>query len=160
MQSQIYFLSRINAPAKRLGHTLTNQRQSALIPSISQELFILTVFGSRYGQREHPTSSKERPLSRPLLRIFQHGRSSLEKRGYFQLHKRTNPAACHTSYLLLWHTSYKLKNQRSTCDTKKRIFSLWFKFTSAIRINLSLLCFKEVLLLIFYYKLMLWNIRW
>ena len=45
-QSQIYFLSRTNAPAKWFGHTLTNQGQRSLIPSSSLELFFLALFGS------------------------------------------------------------------------------------------------------------------
>ena len=42
---------------------------SALIPSTSQELFLLALFGSRSWVREHPASSEERPPP-SLLRTF------------------------------------------------------------------------------------------
>ena len=60
------------------GHILTNQGQSALIPSASQELFLLALFGVTTG-RVAPAGSEERPLSsHPLLRTFQHVRSLLK----------------------------------------------------------------------------------
>ena len=101
--------------------------------------------------KEHLASSEEKPLSCRLLWTFQHGRSSLKTRGYILPATQTNQPCClphelpDTPSAATGNTFYPLKNQRTTCDTKKNLFSLWLKFTSAIRINLLLLGFKEVL---------------
>ena len=113
----------------------TDQSGAERIDSIYRSrTFSSSPFWTSPQVREHPASSDERPLSRQLLwKIFteDHAATSYS-------HKRAVPAACHTSYLLQWYTFYKLENQHSTGDTKKNLFSLWLKFTSAIRINLSL----------------------
>ena len=126
------------------GHTLTNQRQSALIPSSSLELFLLALFGSR-----HEAESTWLAVKKGLYLVLSYRHSTWkifteDNAATSYTHKRTSPVACHTSYLLQWHTFYKLKNHGTPGDTKKNLFSLWIKFTSAIRINLSLLGFKEV----------------
>ena len=45
-QSQIYFLSRINVPAKRFGHTLTNQRAKRIDSYFLSRTIFLALFGS------------------------------------------------------------------------------------------------------------------
>ena len=55
-------------PAKRFGHSLTNQRQSALIPS--QELFFLSLFRSHNKSESTLVSSQDISLLRPLQRTF------------------------------------------------------------------------------------------
>ena len=44
--------------------------------------------------REHPAIREKRPLSRPLLRTFQHGRPSLKIHGYVLPTTQTNQPCC------------------------------------------------------------------
>ena len=125
LQSQIYLHSRINAPAKRFGHILTNQGQSALIPFSSLELFFSPFWKSRQV-RERLVSSQDRPLSRLLLRTFH--MEPLHWRTRCFTH-RTSLAVSHTSFLLQWHTlPTNLRTNILTGETKKNLFSLWLVY--------------------------------
>ena len=129
--------------------------QSALIQSTSQELFLLALFWKSSESESTQSAAKKNlslsssPTDIPAWKIFTEDMQLLSTS---YTHKRTSSPASHTSYLLQWHTFYKLENQRTTYNTKKNLFLLWLKFTSAIRINLLFLCFKEVSLSILYYK--------
>ena len=120
-----------------------------------KNFFLLALFRSCHrSEITQPAAKKDLSLSRSLLRIFQYGRSSLKIRGYFLLATQKNqPCGLPRELPATVNTFYPLENQHTTCGTKKNLFSLWFEFTSAIRINPSLLCFKEVSLFILYYKL-------
>ena len=125
--------------------------QSTLIPSSSQELFFLALFGS-WSSTESTRPAKKKDLSA----VACHGNSALmiftednccqrypQKKIMATIsytHKRTNAATCNT-----------LKNWNTTCDTAtwypKRTFSHFdTSLLSVIKINYSLLFFKEVLL--------------
>ena len=70
------------------GHTLTNQRAERIDPIYLSRTFSSSPLWKSIG-REHSASSEEKPLSRPLLRTFKHGRS-LKIRGYFLPATQTN----------------------------------------------------------------------
>ena len=121
-QSQIYFLSRINALTKRFVNTLTNQRVERIDPIYLWRTFSLVVFGSRHGSESTRLVAKK-----DLSRVLSYRYSSMEDlhwryaATFYQLHKRTNPAACHTSYLLQWHifccySEHLLPTQEPTYD--------------------------------------------
>ena len=65
----MYFLSRIKAPAKRFGHTLTNQWAEQIIPYTYQELFLLALFGSRHKQRAPGQQRRKTSLSSSSMDI-------------------------------------------------------------------------------------------
>ena len=123
--------------------------------------YFLALFGSRPAVREHSASSEERPLlpfptDISAWKIFtedtQQLSTSYTNESTLRLATR---ATCYsdTPFAATVNTFYPLKNQHTTCGTKKNLFLLRLKFTSAIRINFSLLCFKEVSLFILDYKL-------
>ena len=63
LQPQIYFLSRINAPAKRVGHSLTNQLAERinsffLSRTIFSSPFFLCVDGQRAMSQQHKQQHK------------------------------------------------------------------------------------------------------
>ena len=126
-QPQIYFLSRINAPAKRFGPI---NWQSALIPSSSLELFFLVPFGRTDNVREPWASSTNRSLSHHCY--------------WFHL----EPIAEEQAAASFTHASYKPRTNILTSDTKG-ILSHSHSFTPATIINFALLCcLKEVSLFI------------
>ena len=111
LQPQIFFLSRINAPAKRFGHSLTNQ----LAERINSFFLSRTIFSSPYfgvsTVREPWASSTNRPLS---LHCY-----------WFHLepHRwRTRCCQLHTRFL---QTKDQHKHQRHKRDT----FSLLLLYT-------------------------------
>ena len=117
------FLSRINVPAKRFGHTLTNQGQSALIPSSSLELFFLALIGSHKAESTQPAAKKD------LSSVLSYGHYTWkifneEHAATSHTQRRTSPAASHTSYT-------HLQTQGSIhypATPKKNLFSLWFVY--------------------------------
>ena len=129
-----------------------NQGQSALIPSTPQELFLLALFGSR--QSERAPGKQRRKTSLPSSSTdTPHGRSSLKITLLPATHTQKNQP-CGQPHELPATVIHLLRTQEPTqYDTKNNLFSLWPKSTSAIRINLSFLCFKEVSLSIFFCKL-------
>ena len=97
---QIYFLSRINAPAKRFGRTLTNQGQSALIPSSSLKLFFLSLFG-RHNKSESTLLAAKTHLSRVLCNGHSSWNPFTEEHAATSFtHRRTSLAVSHTSDVL------------------------------------------------------------
>ena len=116
----------------------TDQSGAECIDSIYlSRTFSSSPFWKSSEVREYSASSEERPLSRLLLRTFHmedlHWKYAAT---FYQLHKRTSLAACHTSYLLQRTPSTPSKTNILSGNTKKNFFSLWLKFTSAIRMNI------------------------
>ena len=76
-----------------------------------------TSFSSPFWSRTQSESTwvaAKKDLSHVLSNGHSNGRFSLKITLLLATHtKRASPAACHTSYLLQWHTSYKLKNQHT-----------------------------------------------
>ena len=111
--------------------------QSALIPSTSQELFLLAIFWkSLRSESTQPAVKKDPSL------VLSYGYSSVEDlhwryaATFYQLHTRINPVACHTTYLQQWHTfccysehllpiqepTYNQRHQKETFLTLIRVY--------------------------------------
>ena len=125
--------------------------QSALIPSTSQELFLLAVFGSLDSQRAPGYQWRKISLTSSPTDIS-HGRSSLKMKLLQATHTK-EPALRFVTRATCYSDTPPTNSRTNILsgDLQKNLFSLWRKFTSAMRINLSLLCFKEVSLFILYY---------
>ena len=133
----------------------SNQSGTERIDSfiLSRTIFSSPFWKSSVSESTRPAAKKDLSL------VISYGHWSVEDLHwrhtitFYQLHKRASHATCHTSYLLHWTPSTNSRTNILSGDTKNNLFSLWLKFTSAIRKNLSLLCFKEVSLFILYYNL-------
>ena len=112
-------------------HTLTNQGQSTLISSSSLELFFLVLFGSH----DKPAST-QLAAKKDLSPLLSYGHPT------WKIFTEEHAA-----------TSYKLKNQHTNRRHQKEPFFYSDSFTSAIIINLLLLCFQRSFVIYLYCQL-------